>query len=192
MQSARVVLFCVLLIASALDVRPSKAAAGKTIIRQRVCWSPNCKMRAVIIYYEPRLYGTGESRLDIWDGRNRLLASRDYACGGTQGYQVQKAAWTADSQYLVFSMASAGGHSPWHSPTNFYEVRSSTFYAADALVKGDAVTSADFNLSPPALLGVVGRDDRKMTLNLRGLSVAERKRARIEEQRLWLHLQSGK
>jgi hypothetical protein len=54
---------------------------------------------------------TKESRIELRSQDGRVLASRNYASkDGEHGYGVTKAAWTADSQFFVYSLESSGGH----------------------------------------------------------------------------------
>src|SRR5947208_15439392 len=100
-------------------------------IQREVYWSPDHRTRILVRLHRPRLYGIGESRVDVFTSRGRHLGSRDYSDGGTQGYKVAKAEWTRNSRFFVYSTESSGGHHPWRSPTHFFDRRRSQFYSLD-------------------------------------------------------------
>ena len=65
-----------------------------------------------------------ESRVEIRNMGGTMLATKDFKSpDGEHGRNVQKMEWSPDSQFFVFSTASAGGHSPWHWQTYFYDRR---------------------------------------------------------------------
>jgi len=51
----------------------------KIVHHQVVYKSPDRRTRAVVVRYRPCLYADGEGRVDIRDGRGRLIASEDYS-----------------------------------------------------------------------------------------------------------------
>ena len=62
-----------------------------------------------------------ESRMELRSRSGRLLAEQDYSSvDGEHGYGVKKAVWTPDSNFFVYSLENSGGHSPWHTPVEFY------------------------------------------------------------------------
>ena len=165
--------------------------SSNSVANHRTYWCPDHKVQAIVVYYKPILYGIGESRVDIRDRRGHLLASRAYDSGGTQGYRVKKVSWTSDSGFFVFSMESAGGHSPWHSPTIFYDRRRNKYYSVDALVDGQAVTHYNFSVKAPATLITAGRDDKTVLIDLRRLVSAKRRKALTDEREFWHCLKHG-
>src|SRR5262245_23420284 len=63
---------------------------------------------------------TEESSCEFRSASGKILARKSYASAdGEHGYGVIKAAWTPDSQFFVYSLASSGGHQAWHSPVKF-------------------------------------------------------------------------
>jgi hypothetical protein len=76
---------------------------------------------------------------------------------GEHGFGVVKAAWTPDSQYFVYSLASSGGHQAWRSPTFFYDRRNERVRSFDEEV--GVVIDAKFSLSPPDVVEIVIRDN---------------------------------
>lgn len=47
------------------------------------------------------------------------------------GRALDKAVWSADSRFFVFTTESSGGHSPWHFQTYYYAKVSETFRSFD-------------------------------------------------------------
>jgi hypothetical protein len=59
-----------------------------------------------------------ESRVVIRSVDGDTLNSINHASPrGMNGYYVDTAEWSPDSQFFVYSMVSSGGHSPWSHPT---------------------------------------------------------------------------
>jgi hypothetical protein len=115
-------------------------------------------------------YGNGESRVEIKDGIGRLLGSQDYSGGGTQGYHVERARWTPDLAFFVFSMESSGGHQPWHHPTHFFDLRRRKFGSLDTLVDPIGIQSGNFQVRPAARVTVLGNQRRTFDLHRLGLT----------------------
>jgi len=69
---------------------------------------------------------------------------------GEHGFGVVKAAWTPDSQYFVYSLASSGGHEPGRSPIFFYDRKVERVRSFDEEV--GVVLNPDFSLSTPDFL----------------------------------------
>jgi len=64
-----------------------------------------------------------------------------------RGRLPEQIAWTPDSQYLVFSTESSGGHSPWHAVTYIYGVKEKRLVAADDSL--GPVVSTTFRVAAP-------------------------------------------
>jgi hypothetical protein len=77
-----------------------------------------------------------------------VLATKDFkSADGEHGRNVQKAEWSSDSRFFVFSTASSGGHSPWHWQTYFYDRKHTTFREVDDFT--GPVIKRNFKLSAP-------------------------------------------
>lgn len=118
----------------------------------------------------------GECRLVFRNRHGVLLYRRDYTSPDqNHGYSIDRAAWTPDSRFFVFSMESSGGHQPWHSPTHIYSRSRRRAYCLDAVI--GAVTTPDFTLRRPDVLRtrvqnishVNGPDDVAVTVHLERL-----------------------
>jgi hypothetical protein len=96
---------------------------------------------------------TLENRVEFYGADDRLLCALDYSSeDGEHGFGVAKGAWTADSQYLVFSLTSSGGHQPWHAPTQFYSRAPGIVRTLDDYLGGAGISSSDFKLTAPNIV----------------------------------------
>ena len=110
--------------------------------------SPDQQLRACVLSVGKNAPPFNESRIEIHDANNRVLAFKDFQSpDGEHGRNVQKNEWTPDSQFFVFSTASSGGHSPWHWQTYFYDRRQNGFQELDDFT--GPIIARDFTLSPP-------------------------------------------
>jgi len=89
--------------------------------KNRVYYSPDRKVRVVIVPVGKGIHKFDETRLDILQGR-RVVRSRDFSSDdGQHGEAVRRGAWTEDGQYFIFNTTYSGGHQPWHLPTYFFD-----------------------------------------------------------------------
>ncbi len=110
--------------------------------------SPDQTLHACVITVAKHPPPLNESKIEIRDVNNQVLASKDFSSpDGEHGRNVQKNEWTADSQFFVFSTASSGGHSPWHWQTYFYDRRTKTFKEVDDFT--GPIIKRDFTLAAP-------------------------------------------
>lgn len=94
--------------------------------------SPNHELKALVIPVGNPGFETKESRVEIRYKSGRLVRWRSFASADGQHRRgVQKAAWTKDGQFFVFSTQSSGGHQPWNSTTYFYSRKRHRFYRLD-------------------------------------------------------------
>jgi len=131
--------------------------------------SPDGKYQAFVIALPRGSYGAGESQVVIKTKDGRTLVSKSYGSeDGEHGFGVEKAQWTPDSNFFVYSMSSSGGHQPWHSPVYFFSIHDFKIRSLDDHV--GAVTDPDFELSAPDTVRVVatkGNIDEDAPLELR-------------------------
>jgi len=115
---------------------------------QRIYSSPNGKYHAIVIPLRQAGYVAGESEIVIKTEKGKILTSKSYGSkDGKKGFGVEKAHWTPDSNFFVYSMSSSGGHQPWHSPVYFFSVHDFKIRSLDDHV--GAVTDPNFELSAP-------------------------------------------
>jgi hypothetical protein len=120
--------------------QPTVKCPGKT--------SPDKKLRACILSVGKHAPPLNESRVEIRDMTNAVLAVDDFKSpDGEHGRNVQKSQWSPDSQFFVFSTASSGGHSPWHWQSYFYDRRRNKFKEVDNYT--GPIIKRNFKLTAP-------------------------------------------
>ncbi|MGB0036111.1 MAG: hypothetical protein WBP79_11610 [Candidatus Acidiferrales bacterium] len=113
--------------------------------------SPDDSLRAEIQTVHKSVGGAAESKIEILSREGKKVWAVKYTSrDGEHGFGVVKAAWTADSQYFVYSLSSSGAHPAGRSPTFFYDRKADRVRSFDAEV--DNVTDADFTLSAPDIV----------------------------------------
>jgi hypothetical protein len=116
--------------------------------------SPDQKLRACVTSVGKHGPPFNESRVEIHDANDHVLAFKDFRSpDGEHGRNVQRNAWTPDSQFFVFSTASSGGHSPWHWQTYFFDRRISAFKEVDDFT--GPIIKRDFSLIAPDIIEVI-------------------------------------
>lgn len=127
--------------------------------------SPDGQLVAFIIsviprsIYPDRLGDVGvtlvESRVQIRNKVGELLYSRDYTSDdGEHGFFVEKAEWSADSEFFVFSMVSSGGHMSWRSLTFFYVRRDNQLRDLEDLIGNRPILSPNFASIAPHMVRI--------------------------------------
>jgi hypothetical protein len=117
--------------------------------------SPDQKLRACVLsvgkHPNPPF---NESKVEIRDRNGVLIASKDFKSpDGEHGRNVQKAEWSPDSQFFVFSTASSGGHSPWHWQTYFFDCTRQALKEVDDFT--GPVIKRNFILTSPDWIEVI-------------------------------------
>ncbi len=114
--------------------------------------SPDGELQAFVLPAGVSLFATPdiESRVVIRSRKGDTLTSQDYSSPrGMNGYYVDHAKWSPDSQFFVFSMISSGGHSPWSFPTMVYSRAKNAFAKLTDMIGGRPMLSGDFSISAP-------------------------------------------
>lgn len=94
-----------------------------------------------------------ESTVEFYSAQEKLLCSMDLSSEDNEhGYGVVKAAWTPDEQYFVFSLASSGGHQPWHTPIKSWSLRDSVIRSLDSYAEGPGISKGEFALESPNIV----------------------------------------
>jgi dipeptidyl aminopeptidase/acylaminoacyl peptidase len=128
---------------------------------QKEYLSPDGKYRAYVIPL-PNVLGSRECQITIEVTKGKTLCSKSYGSeDGEHGFGVEKAAWTPDSKFFVYSISSSGGHQSWHFPTDFIAITDCKIRNLDDYF--GPVTDPSFVLSAPDSIKTVGRD--KSTLD---------------------------
>jgi|WetSurMetagenome_2_1015567.scaffolds.fasta_scaffold02436_2 hypothetical protein len=67
--------------------------------------SPDGRFVAQVVRLPSAPYGSGENRIVLRSNKGRIVCSKDFSSeDGEHGYGVEKAAWTPDSKFFVFSL----------------------------------------------------------------------------------------
>src|SRR5438067_1921708 len=115
--------------------------------------SPNKALCAHIVEVGRHAPPLNESRVDILDVHDHVLASKSFkSSDGEHGRNVAQSSWTANSRFFVFSTASSGGHSPWHWQTYFYDQKNNTVKELDDYT--GPIIKADFQPTAPDVVHV--------------------------------------
>jgi hypothetical protein len=134
--------------------RPENSCA--TII-SKIHASPDRKFHAVVLPAEISLDATPdmESRVVIRSVAGATLNSLSHASPrGANGFYVDMAQWSPDSQYFVYNLVSSGGHSPWSHPTMVYSVQRNRFGHLSEMIDGRPILSEKFQFSGEHMLTV--------------------------------------
>jgi hypothetical protein len=141
--------------------------------------SPDRQLLAVLITLAATTnYGGEESRVEIRDRANRLLALKDFSSSDSNhGEIVDHSEWTPDSQFFVFNVVSSGGHQPWQSPVWFYSRKGHRIREVSELIDDRPVLYDEgppFEIIPPHSIkittwkkpGLEKENDLPLVLNL--------------------------
>jgi dipeptidyl aminopeptidase/acylaminoacyl peptidase len=124
---------------------------------QKEYLSPDGEYRAIVVSLSKSSYGSAESEIFIKTKDGKILCSKDYSSeDGEHGFGVEKAAWTPDSKFFVYSLSSSGGHQAWHFPTDFISTIDGKVRRLDEFV--GPVTDPSFALIAPDTIKTSGRD----------------------------------
>ena len=103
--------------------------------------------------------GCGESRIQIVDSAQQIIASAEYTSTDRErGYGVEKAAWTPDSRFFVYSMSSSGGHQANRFPVFFFARAEKSIQSLETRFTL-TVTDPSLAVSAPATVQVFAGDE---------------------------------
>jgi dipeptidyl aminopeptidase/acylaminoacyl peptidase len=94
---------------------------------------------------------------------------------------VSQIRWSPDSQFLLFTTASSGGHSPWHFKTYAFCVADKSFRDVEPAA-GGSIGAPDFHFEPPDIAALKLHDpstDTPKPIRL-GLGKAMQQMERLE------------
>ena len=97
----------------------------------------------MVIYTEGR-----NNPPDVFAGEEFHHAIDAYARREFPERSISGIAWSPDSEFLLFTTASSGGHSPWHFKTFVFCVADKSFRDAED-VTGGAVIASEFQFETP-------------------------------------------
>ena len=127
--------------------RPEGSCANSLV---KIYASPNKKLHATVLPVDVSLDTTPdmESRVVIRSVDGDTRNSINHASPrGMNGYYVDIAEWSPDSQFFVYSMISSGGHSPWSHPTIVYSVERNRFAHLSDRIDGRPLLSEKFQFA---------------------------------------------
>lgn len=146
-------IFFIFLILISFIILPKSLLAKEL---EKTYLSPDEKYVAIVIPIPKAQYGSGESKIEIRSQNGVLLFTVNYGSeDGEHGFGVERASWTPDSQFFVFSMSSSGGHQAWHFPTDFIAVHDFKIWSLDDYL--GTITDPDFVLRDTDFIKTVGR-----------------------------------
>jgi hypothetical protein len=131
--------------------KPRPETSCREIVPQ-ILVSPDKALHAVIYPSSVSLDTTPdtESRVVIRASAGSTVTSRDFSSPrGMNGYYVDHAKWSPDSQFLVFSTISSGGHSPWSFPLWVFSRKASRIAPLADMIGGKPSLSGDFTFAAP-------------------------------------------
>ncbi len=115
--------------------------------KKAIYTSPDSSLVAVV--QPARKPQVCESTVELRTAAGKVIARRSYqSADGEHGYGVEKAQWTPDSKYFVFSLGSSGGHQPWHSPVEYFNRQGRRFFSLDDALN-NAIMNPEFAVSAP-------------------------------------------
>ena len=93
----------------------------------------------------------GEGVVTLFRNGKRLCTRRSFVSGdGNHGEVVERAAWTPDSSFFVFTTFSSGGHSAWHHWTFVWSRRDNKIHSFDDAYQ--CTVTASFQVRKPDVL----------------------------------------
>lgn len=115
--------------------------------------SPDGRFVATIRSIQKTTTGVPEAIIEIKDSSGKLAAREDFSSkDGEHGLCVEKAAWTPDSRFFVFTTTSSGGHQPWQFPTFFFDHRDKKIHRfSDFLAP---IAEGGFELKSPDIITI--------------------------------------
>ena len=142
---------------------------------RRAVRSPNGRYTALIT---PTAKNPQENAIVIRSGPKPVWSHDFSSPDGQHGYRVEKAEWTPDSKYFVFSLVSSGGHSVQNAPTMFYSVERKLFCTLGDYFE-DSTPNPQFTVIAPAKVTIELLHQKKKTVDLsmlRGCAAGTKKK----------------
>ena len=109
--------------------------------------SPNGQYIAIVTSTQK----STESKIVIKTKNGIGICSKGYTSkDSTHGFRIEKAIWTPDSRFFVYSMSSSGGHQPWHFPIDFCSISESSIKNLDKYV--GPITNSQLEVKAPDII----------------------------------------
>ncbi len=157
-------MLCRLLLLGAALLTPARTSTAGV----RHYPSPDRRYTASVTAVSAGTSDAGEGFVEVRRRAGLLCIRRSFVSDdGEHGQIVEKAAWTPDARFFVFTTASSGGHSAWHHWTFVWSRRDDRIHSLDDAYSSPTVagtTRASFRLTKP---------DRISTYLLGGMDASE-------------------
>jgi hypothetical protein len=115
--------------------------------------SPDGRFVATIRSIQKATTRIPEAIIEIKDSGGKLVAREDFTSkDGEHGLSLEKAAWTADSRFFVFTTTSSGGHQPWQFPTFFFDHRDKRIHRFSDFLS--PIAAGSFELKAPDIITI--------------------------------------
>jgi hypothetical protein len=124
------------------------AFGGKETTRTIISPDKRCR---IVIYDFKKEEATIESKVRILDSHEKGLFDTSFVSeDGEHGFGVVKAAWSDNSDFIIFALSSSGGHQAWHVPTFAFSISKKRLISLDNTM--GPVTSLFTTLPPDSLV----------------------------------------
>lgn len=134
--------------------------------------SPDKSLVATIEPFLKTKEKEAENIISIVKNDGTVLAQIDFRSPDKEhGYVIDKIQWTADSQFLVFSTYSSGGHQPWHTPTFFFARSDNKIRSVDDVL--GPVLDANFEISSTNILKVMVQEKTSQKEKIVSVSLSD-------------------
>jgi hypothetical protein len=115
--------------------------------------SPDGKFIARISPIQKSKEGPPEFKIEFIGPSGKVTAREDFTSeGGDQGLSIDKAKWSPDSQFFVFTTFSSGGHMAWQFPSFFFDRRDNKIHHLNDFLP--PIAEGDFVLKSPDALTI--------------------------------------
>jgi hypothetical protein len=112
--------------------------------------SPDKMTKAIIFTTDNEC---AESRVEIRKRNGALIVETDYSSPDCEhGLIIERAEWTPDSRFFIFSGNSSGGHQPWQAPTFVFDCRFNDIVEVNEYLP--AVADTQFSLKAPDIITI--------------------------------------
>ena len=123
----KLIIQSVLLVCALFPISFVGAADQAKVVR-----SPDEKFFARIITAPKVTPGAPEIMIEILDSHGKPVTKEDFTSeDGEHGLSIDRAEWTPDSQFFVFTTYSSGGHQAWQFPAFFFDRRDKKIHRFD-------------------------------------------------------------
>ncbi len=156
-------MLCRLLLLGAALLTPARTSTAGV----RHYPSPDRRYTASVTAVSAGTSDAGEGFVEVRRRAGLLCIRRSFVSDdGEHGQIVEKAAWTPDARFFVFTTASSGGHSAWHHWTFVWSRRDDRIHSLDDAYS--PTTTSNFRLTKPDRISthLLGTDARRTPITV--------------------------